>query len=95
MLFVLIFYGGLASNHDIIGINCLSGSWGRYVWREMGDKWLSRYLMSSYFPGDKCSQKLTFFFIPSLNFFNLIISSQNFQLSIHVSNFSSSYVEMK
>ena len=38
-----------------------------------GDKWLSRYLMSSYFPGDKCSQKLTFFFIPALNIFNHII----------------------
>ena len=45
----------------------------------MGDKWLSRYLMSSYFPRDKCSQKLTFFFIPSLNFFNhIIISSYSF-----------------
>ena len=86
------FWWWLSSYHGIISINCLSGGWGRYVWREMGDKWLSRYLMSSYFPGDKCSQKLTFFFIPSLNFFNLIISSHHIQLFIHDCHHFSSYV---
>ena len=43
--------------------------------------------MSSYFPGDKCSQKLTFFFIPALNIFNHIISTHHVQSFIHVSRY--------